>query len=101
MLPAASQYFRRGGAVRSSASRLLTAGCGEGAYARACRGVGARTRFGPIEERFGIRYHNHHVPRLLHQLGFSVQRPRTRLARADHEAQALWLNKTLPALKKK
>ena len=36
-----------------------------------------------IEERFGIRYHNHHVPRLLHQLGFSVQRPRKRLASAS------------------
>jgi len=28
-------------------------------------------------------YHNHHIPRLLHQLDFSVQRPRKRLARAD------------------
>ncbi|TMQ13997.1 MAG: hypothetical protein E6J90_16340 [Deltaproteobacteria bacterium] len=36
-----------------------------------------------IEDRFGARYHNHHLPRLLHQLGFSVQRPRKRLARAD------------------
>jgi transposase len=44
-----------------------------------------------IEERFCVRYHNHHVPRLLHQLGFSVQRPRRRLARADQEAQATWL----------
>ena len=54
-----------------------------------------------IEERFGIRYHNHHVPRLLHQLGFSVQRPRKRLARADLARQATWLRKTLPAIKKK
>ena len=54
-----------------------------------------------IHRRFGVRYHNHHVPRLLHQLGFSVQRPRKRLARADHEAQELWLSKTLPALKKR
>jgi transposase len=54
-----------------------------------------------IEERFGIRYHNHHVPRLLHQLGFSVQRPRKRLARADLARQATWLRETLPAIKKK
>jgi len=54
-----------------------------------------------IEERFGVRYHNHHVPRLLHQLGFSVQRPRKRLARADLARQATWLRKTLPAIKKK
>ena len=54
-----------------------------------------------IAQRFGVRYHNHHVPRLLHELGFSVQRPRRRLARADTEAQALWLREKLPRIKKK
>jgi len=54
-----------------------------------------------IEQRFGVRYHNHHVPRLLHQLGFSVQRPRKRLARADLARQATWLRQTLPTIKKK
>ncbi len=54
-----------------------------------------------IAERFGVRYHNHHVPRLLHELGFSVQRPRRRLAHADAEAQATWLRKKLPAIKKR
>lgn len=51
--------------------------------------------------RYGVRYHNHHVPRLLHQMGFSVQRPRKRLARADAEAQAQWLRERLPRIKKK
>jgi transposase len=54
-----------------------------------------------IAQRFGVRYHNHHVPRLLHELGFSVQRPRRRLARADKEAQAMWLREKLPRIKKK
>lgn len=54
-----------------------------------------------IEQRFGVRYHNHHIPRLLHQLGFSVQRPRKRLARADLLAQEYWLRERLPAIKKK
>ena len=54
-----------------------------------------------IEDRFGVKYHNHHIPRLLHQLGFSVQRPRKRLARADAEKQARWLRVTFPAIKKK
>ena len=54
-----------------------------------------------IEQRFGVRYHNHHVPRLLQQLGFSVQRPRKRLARADVEAQEYWLRVRFPAIKKK
>lgn len=54
-----------------------------------------------IAQRFGVRYHNHHVPRLLHQLRFSVQRPRKRLARADLARQATWLRETLPKIKKK
>jgi transposase len=54
-----------------------------------------------IERRFGVRYHKHNVPRLLHELGFSLQRPRKRLARADLAAQANWLRKDLPAIKKK
>lgn len=54
-----------------------------------------------IEKRFGARYHKHNVPRLLHELGFSLQRPRKRLARADAEKQANWLRKKFPAIKKK
>jgi len=54
-----------------------------------------------IRRRYGVSYHNHHIPRLLGWMGFSVQRPRRRLARADAEAQALWLRKRLPAIKKK
>jgi transposase len=53
-----------------------------------------------IERRFGVRYHRHNVPRLLHELRFSVQRPRKRLARADAIKQATWCNETFPALKK-
>lgn len=54
-----------------------------------------------IEQRFGVRYHKHNVPRLLHELGFSLQRPRKRLARADLEAQATWIRDTFPAIKKR
>jgi len=54
-----------------------------------------------IRRRFQVRYHNHHIPRLLGWMGFSVQRPRKRLARADAEAQAIWLRHRLPAIKKK
>jgi transposase len=53
-----------------------------------------------IEKRYSVRYHNHHIPRLLHRLGFSVQRPRKRLAKADAEAQEYWLRKKLPSIKK-
>lgn len=54
-----------------------------------------------IRRRYGVKYHNHHIPRLLHKLGFSVQRPRKRLARADLERQGYWLRQTLPRIKKK
>lgn len=54
-----------------------------------------------IEVQFGVRYHKHNVPRLLHELDFSIQRPRKRLARADAAAQAIWIHKTFPAIKKK
>ena len=54
-----------------------------------------------IEQRFGVTYHKHNVPRLLHELDFSVQRPRKRLARADAAEQATWMRKTFPAIKKK
>lgn len=53
-----------------------------------------------IYRRFGVRYHTHYVPDLLRQLGFSVQRPRKRLAKADADAQARWLRERLPAIKK-
>jgi transposase len=54
-----------------------------------------------IRRKFGVKYHRQYIPRLLHDLGFSVQRPRKRLARADVDAQAYWLNERLPAIKKK
>jgi transposase len=54
-----------------------------------------------IRKRFGVNYHNHHVPRLLHSLGFSVQRPRKRLARADLALQEYWLRERFPSIKKK
>jgi transposase len=41
------------------------------------------------------------VRKLLHALGFSVQRPRRVLARADVQAQDRWRRRTYPNLKKK
>ncbi len=54
-----------------------------------------------IMQRFGVKYHNEYVPRLLNKLGFSVQRPRKRLAKADAEAQRVWIEERLPEIKKK
>jgi transposase len=54
-----------------------------------------------IEEEFGVAYHPGHVRKLLHRMGFSVQRPRRVLARADASAQDRWHRRTYPNLKKK
>ena len=54
-----------------------------------------------IRKQMKVRYHQRHIPRMLHRLGFSVQRPRKRRAKADADAQEYWLRKRLPAIKKK
>lgn len=53
-----------------------------------------------IEEEFGITYHHDHVRKILHNLGFSVQRPTKKLALAKPELQQKWVRKTYPTLKK-
>jgi transposase len=54
-----------------------------------------------IQEEFGVDYHPGHVRKLMHQLGFTVQRPRRKLARADPQKQDRWHRHTYPNLKKK
>lgn len=54
-----------------------------------------------IEREFGVRYNSSHVRRILHRLGFSVQRPTKKLARADESLQQKWVRETYPELKKK
>ena len=54
-----------------------------------------------IEEEFSVHYHPAHVRKLLHGMGFSVQRPKRVLARADHAQQDRWHRRTYPNLKKK
>ena len=56
---------------------------------------------GLILEKFGVTFHVQSVPRLLHEIGFSVQRPRKRLARADPAVQAIWKQERFPEIKKK
>jgi transposase len=54
-----------------------------------------------IRREFGVEYNWKYVGELLHRLGFSVQRPRKRLSRADGAAQLYWLRDTFPRIKKK
>lgn len=53
-----------------------------------------------IQAEFGVSYHEDHVRKILHRLGFSVQRPIKKLARADAQWQQRWVRQTYPALKK-
>jgi len=54
-----------------------------------------------IEEEFSVPYHPAHVSRILKQLGFSVQRPKKVLARADKQLQSRWVRYRYPDIKKK
>ncbi len=54
-----------------------------------------------IEEEFGVRYHPGHVRKILHTIGFSVQRPRRVLVRAHPAERDRWHKRTFPGLKKK
>ena len=53
-----------------------------------------------IQEEFDVRYHPGHVRKVLKALGFSVQRPRRQLAKADPAEQDRWQRYTYPRLKK-
>ena len=54
-----------------------------------------------IDEEFEIQYHPDHVGRILHRLGFSVQRPKRSLIRANAEKRNRWIRLIYPAIKKK
>ena len=54
-----------------------------------------------IEDEFAVHYHPGHVRKVLKALGFSVQRPRRKLAKADPVEQDRWQRYTYPRLKKK
>ena len=54
-----------------------------------------------IEEEFGVEYHPGHVRKILHDIGFFVQRPKRVLARADAAERDHWQRYTYPVIKKK
>lgn len=53
-----------------------------------------------VRDEFALPYHPGHVRKLLRQLGYSVQRPTTRLAQADAGQRRKWVRYTYPNLKK-
>jgi len=54
-----------------------------------------------IRDRFSVQYHEDHVCRILHALGFSLQRPERRAIERDEEAIRTWIQQEWPRVKKK
>jgi transposase len=54
-----------------------------------------------IWREFDVRYHKNHIPRLLHELGWTTQLPIERAAQRDEQRIAKWRAEDWPALKKK
>ena len=53
-----------------------------------------------IEKEFGVHYHPNYISRLLHDLGWSVQKPETRAMERDEELIRAWLSKDWNRIKK-
>ncbi len=49
---------------------------------------------------YGVNYHVDSLPRLLHGLGFSCQRPEKRALERDDEAVAQWVARDWPRIKR-
>jgi transposase len=54
-----------------------------------------------IRRTFGVIYDPSHMSRLLHRLGYSVQRPIERATQRDEGAIRIWWEQRWPALKKR
>jgi transposase len=54
-----------------------------------------------IKRAFGVRYHPAHVSRLVRQLGWTQQLPRTRASQRDETRVTAWREQTWPALQAK
>lgn len=53
-----------------------------------------------IKAHFGVRYHEDHIGRVLHGLGFSPQKPTHRAAERDEERIRQWVQQDWPKVKK-
>ena len=53
-----------------------------------------------IEREFGVKYHQNYISRLLHDLGWSVQKPDPRAIERDEELIRTWLSQDWPRIKK-
>jgi transposase len=84
---------------RQALVRLLTQGATAHGYATELWTTARVAEL--IGRRFGVYYHRDHVGRLLHQLGWSHQKPERRAAERDEAAIARWKRVKWPAVKKR
>lgn len=54
-----------------------------------------------VHRQFGVTYHHDSIGRMLHRLGWSVQKPERRAVERDDAAIARWKTQDWPRLKKK
>jgi transposase len=54
-----------------------------------------------VQDEFGVAYDARHIRRILHNLNFTMQRPKRVLANADRVLQNKWTRYTYPNIKKK
>lgn len=94
----------KGATPRLSAQQLqeLPALLKQGAQAFGFRGeVWTRERVAVVIERmFGVRYHDRHVGRILHKIGWSVQKPARLAVQRDEGKVQEWTQVEWPNLKK-
>jgi transposase len=53
-----------------------------------------------VEREFGVSYHRDHIGRLMHSLGWSVQKPERRALERDEQEIARWKREEWPRIKK-
>jgi transposase len=53
-----------------------------------------------IQQHFGVTYHADHVRRILHELGWSYQKPEQRARERDENAIRRWRKRDWPRIKK-
>lgn len=54
-----------------------------------------------VRKRFGVQYHPDHLGRILHDLGFSPQKPKQVAREQDAQAVERWRERDWPRIKKK
>ena len=53
-----------------------------------------------IQRELGVHYHQNYISRLMHQLGWSVQKPETRALERDEDLIRAWLSRDWARIKK-